>query len=67
MVSIAEKKFDQFFSILAEEVKNLAVRLGKQGVQDKKVEKGIKSKLQLGFENPLKEWVSTNQAEGVSD
>jgi hypothetical protein len=41
-VRIKENRFNEYFDIIAENIKNLAVRLGKQGVMDKKVEKATK-------------------------
>lgn len=37
-----EKKFEEFMVYLSDNAKNLAVRLGKTGVLDKKIEKKIK-------------------------
>ena len=42
---VQEKRFHDFFDYAADNIKNLAVRLGKQGAMDKKVEKSIKQRL----------------------
>ena len=47
---------EQFVAFLSEEAKNLAVRLGKQGL-DKKVEKAIKIELMALFRKDLDEWL----------
>ena len=64
---VQEKRFTDFFSSIAENVKNLAIRLGKQGVMDKKVEKAIKQGLLVEFEKPVLDWMQSKDAEGLPE
>jgi len=52
-----ERSFDDFFAYLGENIKNTAVRLGKQGTMDKKVERACKQSLMERFTRPLTEFL----------
>jgi hypothetical protein len=54
---IQENDLDQFMGYLAENAKNLACRLGKQGALDKKVERSLKQELMALEKGPLDEWL----------
>lgn len=64
---ITERKFEEFFAFAGENVKNLAVRLGKQGAMDKKVEKQIKATLLQDFKEPLDKWVAGSTDFNIKD
>ena len=48
---------EAFLTYLGENTKNLAVRLGKQGSLDKKVERALRLELQAQEKTPLDEWL----------
>ena len=62
-----ERHFDEFFGYLAENIKNTAVRLGKQGTMDKKVERAIKQSLLERFTTPLTEFCTSKNEEGLPE
>ena len=54
---VQEKDLEAFLAYLGENAKNLAVRLGKQGSLDKKVERALRLELQAQEKAPLEEWL----------
>ena len=54
---ISESDIESFLGYVAENAKNLACRLGKQGALDKKVERALKSELLAAEKAKLDEWL----------